>query len=219
MKYPKNLSGLEYGYLKVVSIYETGKNGTIWACLCKCGNTKNIERDALVSGRTKSCGCYHKEQTSKSRLKHGKRHSPEYNSWVGMRDRCYNIKNPKYPRYGERGIGVCSRWLGDMGFVNFYSDMGERPSKNHSLDRIDVNGNYEPTNCRWALPIVQSRNRTDNHVLFYNGEKLSISEWSEITGIKQDTINARVSYYGWSVEEALTIKDGRKLKRKNETDK
>ncbi len=146
-------------------------------------------------------------------MKHGKRFTSEYNSWCGMRYRCYNFNNPKYPIYGGRGILVCKRWLGSDGFINFYEDMGKKPSSVHSLDRIDVNGNYEPINCRWALPKVQSRNKTDNHRLLHDGKNLSISEWSEITGIEQDTINARVSYYGWSIEEALTIKDGRKTKR------
>lgn len=145
-------------------------------------------------------------------MKHGKRHTTEYNSWCGMRYRCYNKNNPKYKLYGERGISVCDRWVNS--FLNFYEDMGDKPSKIHSLDRINVNGNYEPSNCRWALPKVQSRNKQENHLLFYNGINLTISEWGEIMGIKFDTIHARINYYGWSIEEALTIKDGRKIKRR-----
>jgi len=212
MKRTQDLTGLQFGYLTVIEYHsKNNHSGKIWKCLCKCGNVKNISCYALLSGNTQSCGCYQKEQASKAGEKHGKRHTSEYNSWSGMKCRCYNEKNPKYRVYGQRGVIVCDRWLNSFG--NFYDDMGAKPSRKHSIDRINVNGNYEPSNCRWALPITQSRNKTYNHMIEYNGKNLTMSEWSEITGIDFDTILARINYYGWSIEDALTIKDGRKTKR------
>lgn len=211
MKHIKDLTGLEFGYLKVLSLYGRQKSGTRWNCLCKCGNTKIINKYALLGGTTLSCGCYHKEKTSQAKLKHGRRHTTEYNSWSGMKDRCYNKNSHKYYAYGARGITVCDRWLNS--FENFFEDMGEKPSPKHTLDRIEVNGNYEDKNCRWALPTTQARNKQENHLILFEGKNLTMAEWSEITGIAFDTILARINYYGWSIKDALTIKDGRKTKR------
>ena len=123
----------------------------------------------------------------------------EYNTWANMRDRCNNANNEEYPNYGGRGIFVCGRW---ENYQSFLSDMGRKP-RGTSLDRIDVNGNYEPSNCRWADAHTQARNQRDAVLLTYNGKTLKTHEWSAITGLSVGLINNR-RRSGWSDERILT---------------
>ena len=123
-----------------------------------------------------------------------------YRIWKGMKERCYNTKRDNYTYYGGRGIKVCDKWLNS--FENFLSDMGFPPSNNHSIDRIDVNGNYCPENCRWATNKVQFRNRRNCRQIYHNGSVKCLSDWSEIYGIKVHTLMARLNR-GWSMERAL----------------
>lgn len=139
------------------------------------------------------------DKIAKAMTKHGKAATPEYKSWEGMKSRCNSPTNRAYQNYGARGITVCERWTK---FENFFADMGPRPHGT-SIDRIDVNGNYEPSNCRWATNLEQRRNKRNNRKLTFNGESLCITEWAQRTGLKRRTIEARLTY-GWSVEDALT---------------
>jgi hypothetical protein len=124
----------------------------------------------------------------------------EYSTWADMKQRCLNPKIKGYENYGGRGISVCSEWLI---FLNFYRDMGDRP-EGHSLDRIDNNGNYEPSNCRWATSAEQALNRFNIRILEYNGEIRPISEWAKIVGLSYSTLNQRV-LHGWPVDKALFL--------------
>lgn len=133
---------------------------------------------------------------------HNGSYCPEYRIWIGMKVRCFQSKHPSYQRYGARGITVCDRWKDS--FANFYADMGKRPSKNHSLDRIDNNGNYTPENCRWATREEQMRNTRHSTLLTYRGQTKTMAEWAEITGLKPATITTRYTKYGWSVEQTLS---------------
>ncbi len=127
--------------------------------------------------------------------------SPTHLVWQHMMSRCNYEKNIRWPNYGGRGIKICWRW---HIFRNFLADMGERPSREHSIDRIDNNGDYEPGNCRWATRKEQCRNRKSNRIIEFQGQRLTLAEWSERTGIKSFTIAARIDNFGWSVEKALT---------------
>ncbi len=154
--------GEKFGKLTIIKEsepYITSK-GQIYRqvlCNCMCGNQTIVQLSSLRTGKTKSCGCYRIEVVSKiDRTKHGKTNHPLYQTWCAMKQRCYNISSVKYKDYGGRGIKVCNRWL--ESFDNFLEDMGERP-KGLSIDRINNDGNYELSNCRWATKQEQTDNR------------------------------------------------------------
>jgi hypothetical protein len=172
----------------------------LWCC--ECGTEKLIVNYMVRNGRTKSCGCITKENNIK-RSTHGHRQgrlaSKTYISWRNMNSRCYYEPNNRHHLYGGRGIEVCDRWR--HSFDNFLADMGERP-KNTTLDRIDSNGNYEPTNCRWASNKTQARNKSNNTILELDGVTKTAPEWGDNFGISPIAIRARLSR-GWSTEEAI----------------
>lgn len=135
------------------------------------------------------------------RPKHGLSGTPEYKAWQQMRLRCTDPKHKAYPGYGGRGITVCARWLQSV--AAFVADMGPKPSPRHELDRIENDKGYEPGNCRWVTRKVNGRNRRSNRWVTFNGETLTIAEWSERTGIPRDTLKKRLDG-GWTDESAIT---------------
>lgn len=169
---------------------------------CRCGVEFEAVIASAVSGNTKSCGCYEKEQASIRSRKHGMRHSAEYAIWCGIKKRCYNPKDINYKNYGSKGIKVCEKWVND--FAAFFKDLGFRPSHKHSVERIDSKGDYEPNNCRWATSVEQNRNRRNNHLVSYNGATMCITEWEEKLGMKRGVLQSRIVEYKWEVEKAIT---------------
>lgn len=128
----------------------------------------------------------------------------EYRIWVGMKSRCQSPTNPRYYMYGAKGVSVCEKWKGKDGFKNFISDMGDRPSANHSIDRYpNKNGDYEPRNCRWATDKEQANNRNSNIICEIDGVTKNLAQWGELNGIPQTTIRNRINR-GWAMDRAVT---------------
>lgn len=180
----KDLTGKKFGRLTVISEAKK-KNQKLasWLCKCDCGKEKTATSTNLIHGHTQSCGCLQKENLANSRRTHGNTNTPEYEAWQNMKSRCSeNAKREDYKNYFLKGITVCERW---MKFENFLSDMGKRPSKNHSLDRIENNGNYEPGNCRWATPKQQASNKSNNKWFMYKGKRMLANTISKKFGVSQ----------------------------------
>ena len=204
-----DITGQKFGRLTVKKIAyrkrtKRGKINIYWECSCDCGNICAVKPDDLKSGHTKSCGCLREEfyakQGEKNRT-HGMRHTPEYNTHQLMKRRCYEKTNEHYKYYGSRGIKVCDRWL--ESFENFYEDMGPKPSKKHSLDRIDNDGDYCPENCKWSTHTQQTNNTRKNVFVEIDGIQKTLVQWSDFFKIDYGVVRMRI-HRGWSVHKALT---------------
>lgn len=202
MDYFKDITNQKFS--RLTAIKRDVEKSQYWHCVCDCGNKCLIRSDCLKNGNTKSCGCLFTEMNKLSKNKrHGMTKTTEYTAWVNMRERCYNSNRPDWGNYGGRGIKVCDRWL--ESFENFFNDMGKKPHPNLTIERINNNGNYEPSNCKWVTRFKQSNNQRSNIKITYNGKTLTTKQWSIITGIKRQTIQYRLKV-GWSVKRTLTHK-------------
>lgn len=177
-----------------------------WPCRCVCGGRTVSRGTTLTNGEAQSCGCLMRERQLAATVTHGhtdkahNKRSPEYYTWIAIKARCERPTVVGYSNYGGRGIAVCDRWRDS--FPNFLADMGPRPSPKHSIDRIDVNGPYEPANCRWATQSEQCNNKRHNQRRTHNGQTMTLSQWSVKTGIHRATLEGRLRR-GWSVQAAL----------------
>lgn len=169
---------------------------------CKCGTIKPVLSEKIFTGASKSCGCARNEALTThgftSSAKGG--NSREYSIWNSMKQRCLNKKNKQYPEYGGRGVSVCERWKNS--FENFYSDMGERPFKGASLERINNNKGYSPDNCKWADRNTQNNNKRNNRPITINGTTKNLGQWASEFGVSHSTIIQRIKA-GWDVERAI----------------
>lgn len=198
-----DLTGQKFGRLTVIERTESSNKNIKWLCECECGGIVSVFGTDLKSGKTQSCGCIASEILSERNFKHGLSQTRLCRIWRHMKERCFNPKCPAYHNYGGRGIAMSDEWV--KSFQAFYDwAMENGYEENLTIDRIDNNGNYEPSNCRWVTRKVQANNMRVNHRLTYNGEDKTIAEWSDVTGIKQHTIIRRLGL-GWSVEKALTV--------------
>lgn len=193
----KDIEGQRFGRLVVIGYAGAPDHFARWYCKCDCGSIMLIKAAPLMSGNTKSCGCLCKE--FKSNLRHGKCGSVEYRAYIAAKGRCDCPTSTYYQNYGGRGIEFRFK-----NFQEFYEEVGDKPSPEHSLDRIDVNGHYEKGNIRWAIDAVQKRNRTDNIFLTYKGETLCQKDWAKRLGISDRTMCLRRAR-GWCVECTLTL--------------
>ena len=204
-----DLTGFAFGSLTVLRLGEKERKttGAWWLCQCACGKQKNIPASDLVSGGTNSCGCEHKARIAKAFTRHGMTGSRTYRIWQNMKTRC-----KKHMDYAGRGITYDKLW--DK-FDNFLADMGVAPD-DMSLDRIDCNGNYEKSNCRWATQKQQMNNRRTNTFIEWDGKTQTISEWADELGISPTTLRCRIYEYGWSLERAMTEKVNESFRRKTD---
>lgn len=191
--------GRTFGRWTVTSEAKPLRQYARWVCRCSCGTVREVDARNLLLGKTQSCGCLAREINSVVHKTHGLRHSRTYRCWLCMRERCERPTNNRYHRYGARGITVCERWLD---FSLFLEDMGKCPSAEHSIDRIDNDGGYEPSNCRWATRLEQANNTRRSKFLTHGGKTLSYSQWARELGLKQGVI-ARRLLRGDSTERAL----------------
>ena len=195
-----DLTGRRFGRWVVESRADNDRFNKIrWECACDCGSVKKVNAGSLLSGKSTSCGCYQKEKIRHTSQVHGMSTTREYTSYHAMKQRCNNPNNPEYPRYGERGINVCKRWLDS--FENFLEDMGPCP-KDYTIDRKDNDGNYTPSNCRWASDKEQALNRRTTRTVTYHGVETTYVELCEKFNISLPALNYRLST-GMSLEEAL----------------
>lgn len=201
-----DLTGQRFGRLTVLSRTLNKGKYTRWLCRCDCGNEKEVLSYCLKRGETTSCGCYHKEQAATQHTKHGGRYDALYGVWIAMRDRCYNPRNKDYPDYGSRGICVCAEWLDkDTGYKSFREwATGHGYAKSLSIERINVNGNYEPENCRWATQKEQCNNKRNNHLISFGGKTQTMTQWADELGMNSRVLENRINRYHWDIEKALT---------------
>ncbi len=191
--------GSKFGKLTIISESEKLKPGIRRvSCLCDCGNTTVVTYSSVKSGNTKSCGCMSSRVAARPTQYYG---TPTYAAWLAMKARCTCKKSEGWKYYGGKGICVCERW--NHSFLNFLEDMGDRP-QGFELDRIDSNGNYEPGNCRWVSKKQNSRNKSNNVFLEYEGVSRTVGEWAEIKGIKYITLYSRIFDYKWDICRALS---------------
>lgn len=196
-----DLTGETFGCLTVVSRSPVNVNRKpAWVCLCACGQKHVVRGSDLHQGKTTNCGCTRYRNVTK----HGasSTRTPEYRTWMSMKQRCNNPHATSYQRYGGRGIRVCERWQNS--FSAFLEDMGARPSLSHTLDRKDNDGDYSPNNCYWASKKHQSRNRANNRLITHNGETHCLTEWAEVLGIDVSLIRGRIKL-GWTFSEAVSV--------------
>lgn len=202
-----DLTGMRFDRLTVVKRIEnrvtpSGQCKPMFECVCDCGNRVNVCGADLRSGHSRSCGCIQKEIVSSRSFVHGMKHTKLYETWIDMKKRCFNQKAQYYPIYGGRGITVCDEWKNDFqsfcvwAIANGYSD-------GLTIDRIDVNGNYEPLNCRWSTPKEQANNTRRNVMITYNEKTQTLAQWADETGVNYHTLWARIYTYKWDIDRAI----------------
>lgn len=209
MKPVIQLRGQRFGRLVVIDEAERVKNHRRWNCVCDCGKNITVYQTCLISGNTKSCGCLATDTVKKLWTTHGEsnKNSRLHSIWNGMLGRCRNTNDHRYKDYGGRGISVCSYWNDYISFKKWALENGY--SDDLTLDRIDVNGNYCPENCRWATRLEQQNNMRSNTLITFNGKTLTLAQWSREIGVRYGTLVSRWNR-GWSIERMLATLNQKK---------
>lgn len=218
----KDITGQRFGRLTVISFSHRNGAKLYWKCRCDCGKEIITRGDGLKSGHTNSCGCYNREilKNAKWNETHGKSRTKIHGIWFNMKRRCYDPNSDEYPNYGGRGIEICPEWLGEHGAENFikwaYSTGYDENAEfgECTIDRIDTNGNYEPSNCRWSTMKEQGNNKRNNRYITHNGETKTLTQWCEYYRLPYHTVKARI-YRGWDIEDAFFRPIGNNGRKKN----
>lgn len=197
-----DLVGEKFGKLTVTDMVRKN-NRTYCICICECGNIKTISQSHLRSGNTKSCGCWQKDHARILFTKHKKSTCDLYGVWQTMKQRCVNHNHKNYKNYGGRNIKVCDEWLCDFQLF-YYWAICNGYKKGLTLDRINVNGDYEPTNCRWVTQLEQQNNRRNNILIEYKGDTKTLSQWGRKLGINVTTLYKRIFINNWDIEKSFT---------------
>ncbi len=208
LKKVKDLKGKRFGTLtatKHLGKINAKSRTHYWECRCDCGAITKVSSSNLIGGAVRNCGCIRTRKTSERNSTHKLSKSREYIIWASMLTRCSNPKRDSWENYGGRGIRVCDRWLK---FENFLQDMGKAPSGKHTLDRINNDGNYSPSNCRWATMSRQARNRRSTRMVTYNGQTKAVSDWADEYGLTLSCLTSRLDANKWSVKHCLTTPKG-----------
>ena len=197
-----DITNQKFNMLTVLEKSGHKNNRIIWKCQCDCGKIIYENAIYLKNGRRKSCGCLNRQRLIQIATKHNLSKTRVYKCWIAIKKRCFNSNCDIYPLYGGRGITMCDEWKND--FLSFYNWSMQNGYKDTlTIDRIDNNGNYEPSNCRWTNWITQNNNRRNNHLITYNDKTLSLSQWAKEYDINLSTFTNRIRR-GWSIEKALT---------------
>ncbi len=200
-----DITGQKFGRLTAVRFIEVRKNSYFWLFKCDCGKDVMTQKGNVVSGLSKSCGCWKIQRLTK----HGMTKTRFYNIWGHILSRCHNSNVERFKNYGGRGIKVCKRWLT---FINFKDDMYESyrehltkfGKKNTTIDRIDTNGNYCESNCRWATYKEQNNNKRNNRLLTHNGKTQCVLDWAKELKISPSILYKRITQRKWTIKQALT---------------
>lgn len=210
-----DLTGETFGRLTVISrVVDENSKATKWLCRCECGNECIVHAGSLRGGYTKSCGCLRTEKCHDMAVTHGLSATPLYDVWVSMRRRCFYTKCKPYKNYGGRGITVCEEWLDFPTFYNWAMNSGYEHGL--TLERLDVNGDYEPKNCTWITREQQARNKTTNRIIEIDGVSKCLAEWCEEYGANYSRAYQRIVLLGWEPKRALTA-PVRKIRKAGES--
>jgi len=195
-----DLTGQRFTKWTVIKYSHTDRNGAkMWLCQCDCGKVRPVNVYNLTKGTSRCCGCIGNDKVIQRNYKHGLTGSPEYETWLRMRNRVYCKTSEDYPYYGGRGITICDQWSDPQVFVN---DMGLKPTDSHTIERRDNSKGYNPENCYWGTRLQQSQNTRTNVNFTINGETKCISEWCRIFNRCRKTVSLRLNR-GWSITDAL----------------
>lgn len=195
----KDLTGKKFVRWTVVSTAESKSGRARWNCECSCGTVRIVWGNHLIRGSSMGCGCHRPNGARHVGWKHGKSNTHIHDLWMRMIARCQCKSGPDYETYVKRGIKVCDRWRDS--FLNFIEDMGQRPSPKHSIDRIDNNKGYSPENCHWVTQKQQMRNMRRNRIVTFNGEKMTMAEAAERSGMDYGALKWRLD--NWPLEDVF----------------
>lgn len=201
MSKKSDISGQKFNFLTAIKFEYSKNNKHFWLFKCDCGNEKVIGKTYVLTGHSKSCGCWKLQNNRTIGITHNQSKTREFKIWQGIKKRCLNRNCHTYKEYGGRSIMICDRWL--ISFEYFLADMGHAPSELHSIDRIDNNGNYAPSNCRWVTRREQNNNTRKNRIFPYEGNNYTLSNLCDKLGLKYQLIYDRVTKLKWRIEDAI----------------